>query len=80
MSAPHTDIDKQERRHKGPLAGMKLVVGFAVLLLVLWVGWVVIYGSDPEGADTQIDGRTGTVEQTEETPQPGQPETLPAGN
>lgn len=38
MSAPHTDIEKQRRRHKGPLIGMALVVVFAVALIFFWWG------------------------------------------
>jgi len=35
MSAPHTDIEKQLRRQKGPLIGMALCVIFSVLPIVL---------------------------------------------
>ncbi len=38
MSAPHTDIEKQRRRHRGPLIGMALVVVFAVALIFFWWG------------------------------------------
>jgi hypothetical protein len=59
MSAPDTNVEKQEEKHKPALLGIKGVVGFAALLLVLFVGWVIINGQAPETPATQIDGRTG---------------------
>lgn len=59
MSAPKTDLDKQEKRHRGSLRGMAVVVGFALLLLVVLLFWTSSNGNTPEGADTQIDARTG---------------------
>ena len=32
MSAPQTDVEKQERRHRGPLIGIALAVIFAGIL------------------------------------------------
>ena len=63
MSAPHTDLDKQEKRHKAPLLGMGAAVMFAAVLLVLMIGWLVMRGGTPEGSQTQIDGRTGEAGQ-----------------
>jgi hypothetical protein len=37
MSAPQTNIEKQRRRHRGPLIGMALVVVFGVLLITWWL-------------------------------------------
>ena len=62
MSAPKTDLDKQEKRHRGPLRGMAVVVAFALVLLVVLITWISANGNEPEGADTQIDGRTGAEE------------------
>ncbi len=59
MSAPDTNTETQKRRHAGPLAGMKLVVVFALVLLAALIGWTVYKGGEPTGADTQVDGRTG---------------------
>ena len=39
MSAPNTDPKKETKRHKGPLAGFALVVGF---VLVLFAGYSII--------------------------------------
>lgn len=61
MSAPTTDLEKQEKRHRGPLTGIIAVVVFALALLLLLVAYVVYQGDSPEGAVQQIDGRTGEV-------------------
>ena len=66
MSAPHTNMDKERRRHIGPLIGMIVVVIFALGLLF----WLMIRTAD-QGTPTetnapQIDGRTG--EATEQAP------------
>jgi hypothetical protein len=45
MSAPQTDIEKQERRHKPALIGLRVIIGFAVLALVWFVASQV--GEDP---------------------------------
>lgn len=45
MSAPQTNIERQKRRHRGPIAGITLGVVF-VLLLVLGYGWMT--GEEPE--------------------------------
>lgn len=59
MSAPNTDPEKQETRHKPSLVGIKGAIGFAALLFVLFFGWVVIQGNEPDTPETRIDGRTG---------------------
>lgn len=59
MSAPQTNIEKQKRKHKGPLIGMAVGVLFALGMLVLLIGYVTDKGGVPQGADTQIDSRTG---------------------
>lgn len=61
MSAPKTDLEKQEARHKGPLTGMRLVVLFALILLAGLTIFVALSGEEPEGAERQIDSRTGEV-------------------
>ena len=64
MSAPKTNIEKQKKRHRGVLRGMAAMVIFAVVLLGGLLFFVAYYGNDPQGAETQIDGRTG-VETTD---------------
>ncbi|MEQ8877142.1 MAG: hypothetical protein RIC49_12100 [Phycisphaerales bacterium] len=65
MSSPKTDIQKQERRHKGPLIGMVGVVLFASVLLVGLILWLGYQGNEPGNAAPEVDGRTGAEEQTD---------------
>lgn len=37
MSAPQTNLEKQRRRHRGPLIGMALVAVFGVGLIAYWL-------------------------------------------
>ena len=37
MSAPQTNIEKQKRRHRGPLIGMALVTIFGVAMIFFWL-------------------------------------------
>lgn len=53
MSAPQTNIEKQERRHRGPLVG---VVVAAVVALLGLVVWLVAFDTDQPGPA----GQTGT--------------------
>lgn len=66
MSAPDTNVEKQEKKHKAPLGGMIAVVVFALLLLLGLVFFVFGNGEEPGGADAVVDGRTGEVEQVGE--------------
>ena len=65
MSAPHTDLEKQKKRHKAPLLGMRAVVMWSVGLLVLLILFIAFTGNEPEGSDEVVDGRTGEVVETE---------------
>lgn len=48
MSAPHNvNLDKERRRHRGPLIGMLLVVLFAIGLLIYWLGDEFSMGNAP---------------------------------
>ena len=40
MSAPQTNLEKQERRHAGPLIGIAACIGFAAILLVAYFGFI----------------------------------------
>ncbi|MGR3486060.1 MAG: hypothetical protein ACU0BF_11995 [Paracoccaceae bacterium] len=68
MSAPETNIEKQEKRHKGPLIGMGAMVAWSVGLLILFVAFMAWSGDSPEGAETVIDGRTGEATPAETSP------------
>lgn len=46
MSAPNTNIEKQRRRHWGPLIGMAVVVAFGVAMIMIWLGEEAVQ-SDP---------------------------------
>ena len=60
MSAPDTNVDKQEKQHKPSLLGIKGVLIFAFTLLVLFVGYVFLQGDNPEGAAVQVEPGVGT--------------------
>jgi hypothetical protein len=62
MSAPDGDLERQAKHHRGPLRGMFAVVLFAAVLLIVLLFWAFGRGGDPEGAETQVQTGTGTVE------------------
>ena len=64
MSAPHTDLEKQEKRHKGPLTGMAIVAVFGVLLIILLAFWGFGMGNTPEAESTVEAVGSGEVEET----------------
>ena len=59
MSAPDTNLETQEKRHKPALMGIKGVVVFALALLLGLLAWLSYQGQTPQNADVKIDGRTG---------------------
>ena len=78
MSAPKTDLEKNDKAHRTPLGGMALVVAFALVLLAIFAIWVSFAGNEPDGADAQIDGRTGEIEQVDTNE--GAEELVPQGD
>lgn len=46
MSAPDTNLEKQKRRHKVPLLGMKGIIVFAALMLIGLVFYTVLQTED----------------------------------
>jgi len=66
MSAPETNVEKQAKRHKGPLSGMAGGLLFVGVLLVAFMAWTFMQADEPEGAETQIDSRTGTEVEIED--------------
>lgn len=61
MSAPDTNTEKQEKKHKGQLGGIAFSVFWGVLLLIGLIVFVILSGDEPVGADERVDGRTGEV-------------------
>lgn len=54
MSAPDTNIDKQVRRHRGPLFGIAIATAFAGILFALLTGWTAYNGESPADDDTPV--------------------------
>lgn len=63
MSAPQTNIEKQKRRHRGPLIGMALAVVFGVGLILYWLLDEAAEGQSPLDAEPAV-----TVPQTGTAP------------
>lgn len=61
MSAPDTDPEKQVKRHRPSLIGMGVVVVLALAMLLALITFVADRGGVPEGAEEQVDGRTGDI-------------------
>ncbi len=80
MSSPNTNLDKQTRRHSGPLIGMAVATVLVVVLAIVFLFSGAEEASPPQGADVQIDGRTGepTAAEVEEAPAPVPAEPVPA--
>ena len=68
MSAPHTDVEKQKKEHRAPLLGIRAVVLWSVVLLILLVLFIFLTGNDPSGSEQVVDGRTGEVEEAGTAP------------
>lgn len=65
MSAPDTNVERQAKNHKFPLWGMAAVVAFALALLFALTVYLADIGGTPDGAEEQVDGRTGEITVTE---------------
>jgi len=55
MSAPETNVKKQEKRHSFPLWGMVGVIAFARVLLVGMVLWLSAGGNEPGDGEPVAD-------------------------
>ncbi|SEL36525.1 hypothetical protein [Pacificibacter marinus] len=53
MSPPDTNLEKQKRRHRGPLIGMALVIAFVAAVIVYWNGDEVATASGAESAEEE---------------------------
>ncbi|MGR3271287.1 hypothetical protein DU478_04705 [Thalassococcus profundi] len=65
MSAPDTNVKKQEKAHKPSLLGIKGVLVFAGVLLAGLIVWTFVQSDGVDGSDVQVDSRTGEVVGTE---------------
>lgn len=73
MSAPQTDMEKQTRRHRGPLIGMALAVIFGTFLIVYWLFEEAAQTEQPAG---NVSPGSADVEQAPQvTPPAGTPPT-----
>lgn len=54
MSAPRTNVEKQVRRHIGPLIGMAAVTVLVVVMFVLWLGYEAAETDQPAGATDEV--------------------------
>lgn len=51
MSAPHTNLEKQERRHAGPLIIMAACIAFAAVIVVAFLAFQT---SDVEDGENPV--------------------------
>jgi hypothetical protein len=56
LSAPQTNLEKQKRRHRGPLIGMAAAVLFGVGLISYWLIEESAMSQNPAGPDMQPEG------------------------
>ncbi|MCX7559381.1 hypothetical protein OS190_07340 [Sulfitobacter sp. F26204] len=63
MSAPDTNIEKQEQKHKASLFGIKGAMLFGALMLVLVAVFTAINASDPQG-DAGLNATDGAAAST----------------
>ncbi len=66
MSAPDTNIEKQEQNHKASLMGIKGAMIFGALMLVLVIGFTMMNANDPEG-DAGLNAEDGAAASTATT-------------
>ncbi|MEM9798527.1 MAG: hypothetical protein AAF919_18705 [Pseudomonadota bacterium] len=57
MSAPDTNVEKQEKRHAGPLIGIAAAVVFGLILVTAYTTLMVqpVEDGEPEAAATAAD-------------------------
>ncbi len=73
MSAPQTNLETQERRHRGPIYGIIAVVAFALLLLFWLLMDTADNGTPADNNAAEIDDRTGDPTPTTPPADPAQP-------
>lgn len=71
MTPPDTDLNKQKRRHRGPLIGMAIIVVIGVGAILYWVFEEAATAPGPEDeteATTPADVREGEIDVAPEAP------------
>lgn len=68
MSHSENNLDRQVKRHKGPLYGMIAVVAFAAVLLVWWLGTEVDEAPGTPASDPAPASQAGPAQTTDTTP------------
>lgn len=63
MSAPQTNVEKQQRNHKGPLIGMVVVVIAVISGFVWWIGAETSDANLAPGAQSPLDTSQGAPDQ-----------------
>lgn len=58
MSHSENDMNKQVKRHKGPLIGFIAILVFVAVLLVWWIGREVEAPDGPTETPAQMEGST----------------------
>ncbi len=68
MSASETNLDQQKRRHWGPLAGIALALGVAVVAGVFFIGAppVADDAADPDGTPVAVEQMSDEMLATEQ--------------
>lgn len=54
MSSPETNVDKQVKRHKGPLIGIIAVIVFAGLMAFFWAGGEDLTEDDAQDGAAEV--------------------------
>jgi len=65
MSAPENDLEKQAKSHRPALGGISIALVIGLVALIAIIVTAFFRGTPPEGAETQINGATGAVIETE---------------
>ena len=53
MSAPDTNIERQEENHRPSLLGIKGAMAFGALMIILLIGYNVLNAGDPDAVTNE---------------------------